>query len=616
MFQLSTHCVQTSFGSQDSRTRGELQSEVFPNAGGCACSETHGNNWKLAIHEAQNRVLELVARAEPLPCLLKVLVQEIEALSEAHCSILLLDETKTHLLLGAAPSFPDGYQTALREGLPVVDNAGTCGPAICHRKPIETFDVRVDPLWDACRDFPLSFGFYAYWSSPILDRSGEPLGTFAMVYSRPQHPTQSDRQLVAAATHLAGIAIERQRADEKLRSLNANLELQVQQRTAQLQRSLKFEALLNRITDKVRMTLDEALSLQAAVQELGQVLNCLACEASIYDHGMRTRTVQYEYTVLSSRIGRVETLDLTTSALVCWLESPSSAHGRTTVLTCLIEDEQRIIGDLCLFKPCAETFDESEIALARQVANQCAIALRQARLYAASQQQVHELEQLHQLKDEFLSTVSHELRTPIANIKMVSKMLQTNPLPAQWKKYLSILEHECRRESDLINDLLDLQRLEASLSPLVKADRIALPETIELLMEPFQARSKQCNQTLTVSLQLGLLPLVTHRPSFERILSELLNNACKYTPAGGHIDLDVCSAPQGTKFVVRNEVSIPTDELERIFQKFYRVPNADPWKQGGTGLGLALVKKLVERLGGTISVESCQPWTAFTVILA
>jgi signal transduction histidine kinase len=615
MFRLSNDSVQTSFHPQDSRTRLEWQSGAFPDAGECARSETRENDWKLAIHEAQNRVLELVARAEPLPCLLKILVQEIEALSEAHCSILLLNETKTHLLLGAAPSFPDSYQAVLRKGLPVVDNAGTCGPAICHRKPIETFDVRVDPLWDSCRDFPLSFGFCAYWSSPILDSSGEPLGTFAMVYSRPQHPTQLDRQLVAAATHLAGIAIERQRADEKLRSLNATLELQVQQRTNQLQRSLKFEALLKRITDKVRMNLDEALSLQAAVQELGQVLSCLACEASIYDHATHTRTVRYEYTVLFSRIGRVEALESTTTAPVCWLESPSPAQVRTTVLTCLIEDEQRIIGDLCLFKPCAETFDESEIALTRQVANQCAIALRQARLYAASQQQVNELEQLHQLKDDFLSTVSHELRTPITNIKMVSKMLQTNPLPSQWGKYLSILEYECQREADLINDLLDLQRLEASSSQLVKEDWISLPETIGLLVEPFQARVKQHNQELIVSLQLELSPLLTHRPSFERVLSELLNNACKYTPAEGHIELDIRSTQQGTKFVLRNEASIPANELERIFQKFYRVPHADPWKQGGTGLGLALVKKLVEQLGGTIGVESCKHWSTFTVTL-
>ncbi len=594
-----------------------LLQPLLPSRGvSCSCSDSHEqHSWKLAIHEAQSRVLELVAKAEPLDGLLKVLVQEIEALSEARCSILLLNEAKTHLVLGAAPSFPESYQEFLRNGLPVLEDSGTCGPAICRRQPVKSFDVRSDPLWDSCRDFPLSYGFYAYWSSPILDSYGQPLGTFGMVYSTPQDPSPLDQQLVTAATHLAGIAIERQQADEKLRLLNSHLELQVQQRTAQLQKSLKSEALLNRIIDKVRMNLDEALILQAAVQELGQVLGALACEASIYDPATHTRTVCYEYSVLTSRTGRVDPLEWFPQTPVCWLEPPSQAHKRTTMVTCLIEDEQRIIGDLCLFKPCGENFEQSEIALVRQVANQCAIALRQARLYAASQQQINELEQLNRLKDDFLSTVSHELRTPISNIKMVSKMLQTNPPEPQRSKYLSILEHECQRESDLINDLLDLQRLEASSAELVKDDYLSLPETVAALIEPFQTRAQQQHQELTVSLQLGLRPILTHHSSLTRILSELLANACKYTPANGRIELDIRSTKQGTRFTVRNESPIPSTELDRIFQKFYRIPHADPWKQGGTGLGLALVKKLVERLEGTIKAESCQQWTTFTVTL-
>ncbi|MEP1079740.1 GAF domain-containing sensor histidine kinase [Leptolyngbya sp. PL-A3] len=576
-----------------------------------ACEDT----WNLAIYEAQSRVLELVAKAQPLDRLLKVLITEIEALSEASCSILLLNEAKTHLVLGAAPSFPQGYQDFLESGLLISPKDGTCGPAIFRRQSVEVFDVSTDPLWDSCRDIPLSYGFHAYWSSPILDGDGNPLGTFAMVYSKPQNPTRLDRQLVAAATYLAGIAIERHRADEQLRRLNTDLELQVKQRTVQLQRSLEWEALLNRITDKVRMNLDEVQILQAAVQELGHILGVLACEASIYDPTSGTRTVQYEYSVLPSRIGQVEDLSSFSQFPTCWLQASSPSSERTTVVICLIEDEQRIIGDLCLFKFSEENFEEAEIALTRQVANQCAIALRQARLYAASQQQVSELERLNQLKDDFLSTVSHELRTPITNIKMVGRMLQTNPPEPQRKKYLDILNYECQRESELINDLLDLQRLESSTAELEKTDQLNLTEAIVSLIEPFQARVQQRHQQLTVNLQLGLPLLVTHSSSFERVLSELLNNACKYTPAEGRIEVAVKRFQSGTQFIIRNESSIPSGELERIFQKFYRIPHADPWKQGGTGLGLALVKKLVERLGGTIEVVSCRQWATFILML-
>jgi signal transduction histidine kinase len=128
-----------------------------------------------------------------------------------------------------------------------------------------------------------------------------------------------------------------------------------------------------------------------------------------------------------------------------------------------------------------------------------------------------------------------------------------------------------------------------------------------------------------VNFSSDLPPLVSDSASLERILAELLNNACKYTPAGGEIALSItydCHSPARTidptpiiTFTMKNSAEIPAHELPHIFKKFYRVPKADPWKQGGTGLGLALVQKLVEQLQGTIQVESSKGWTTFTVQL-
>jgi signal transduction histidine kinase len=96
----------------------------------------------------------------------------------------------------------------------------------------------------------------------------------------------------------------------------------------------------------------------------------------------------------------------------------------------------------------------------------------------------------------------------------------------------------------------------------------------------------------------------------------LLNNACKYTDAAGEISLIVTlTEPNGIQFQVANQSEISAAELPRIFDKFYRVPNADRWKQGGTGLGLALVKKLVQQLQGEISVTSENGITTFIVDL-
>ncbi|CAD5963052.1 CBS domain-containing protein [Planktothrix agardhii] len=255
---------------------------------------------------------------------------------------------------------------------------------------------------------------------------------------------------------------------------------------------------------------------------------------------------------------------------------------------------------------------------------------------------VEELQQLNILKDDFLSTVSHELRTPLANMKMAIYMLKIAPNSERSPKYLEILESECMRETNLINDLLDLQRLESSAAP-ITIDSLDLLEWLPNIINPFYSRTQERNQVLNVQYYPYLQSIRTNSNSLERIVVELLNNACKYTPNGGEIFLGIhyhslsnwlelipttnnkrktkkqnISLPSPSisdplQIVIRNPAEIPEQELPRIFEKFYRIPNADPWKQGGTGLGLALVQKLVAQLNGTIQVESNQNLTTFTI---
>ena len=239
---------------------------------------------------------------------------------------------------------------------------------------------------------------------------------------------------------------------------------------------------------------------------------------------------------------------------------------------------------------------------------------------------VAQLEKLNQLKDDFLSTVSHELRTPISNMRMAIQMLRVAPTAERSQRYLEILQAECTRETELINSLLDLQRLEAASYPNFIVESIDLQSCLSSIIEPFRVRTQQREQQLSIDLPPHLPRLVSDRASLERILAELLNNACKYTASGGQIVLAVEygtgveyqtaeSTSTVTRFNISNQAEIPTAELPRIFEKFFRLPGADPWKQGGTGLGLTLVKKLVEHLQGTIEVTSAAGWTTFSVQL-
>ena len=255
------------------------------------------------------------------------------------------------------------------------------------------------------------------------------------------------------------------------------------QYSAQLRQALEFESLLKRITDKVRDSLDETQILQTTVVEVGLGLGVKRCQVALYQLEQDTAILQYEYsesflslqgTVLPMSASPILYRQLLQGEHFQWcLVSPDPIQGRVTTLFCPIADEQGVLGDLRLVIDRDYVFGELELRLSQQITNQCATAIRQARLYRTSRSQVEELERLNRLKDDFLSTVSHELRSPMATMKMAIQMLeimlpQAQRLPIYEKlcQYVHILQTECDREIELINDLLDLAQLDATIQPL------------------------------------------------------------------------------------------------------------------------------------------------------
>jgi signal transduction histidine kinase len=237
---------------------------------------------------------------------------------------------------------------------------------------------------------------------------------------------------------------------------------------------------------------------------------------------------------------------------------------------------------------------------------------------------VQELQKLNRLKDDFIDTVSHELRTPLASMKLAIHMLKIAPDSRNRDKYLTILESECSREINLVNDLLDLQKLEAASAP-ISHETLYFKQWLPPFIQPFYSRAEERQQIFKVTYLSDIPAIKTNKNTLERILAELLNNACKYTANEGKIELEIDylealsnnldTTPSQLQLKVSNSTEIPKEELPKIFDKFYRVPNADPWRQGGTGLGLALVQKLVEQLNGIIEVTSLNGKTTFTIQL-
>jgi signal transduction histidine kinase len=492
----------------------------------------------------------------------------------------------------------------------------------------DTQRTGVDP---AAQSVVEQYQVKALVAMPILQ--GEHLwGLLIAHHCQPRSWMTADIEVMRQLATQIMIAIQQSQLYEQVQEFNTRLESQVAERTEQLQQSLEFEATLKRITDKVRDSLEEDQILQTAVQELGKVLEAVSCNAALYDLNREVSAVCYEYTVSSvtykgrvmQMANRAELYRQLRRGLYfqfCSLYS-NSPRGQAAMLACPILDNEGAIGDLWVVDEKGHGFDERQIRLVQQVATQCAIAIRQARLYQASKTQVEELERLNRLKDDFLSTVSHELRTPMANMKMAIHMLKVNAsqMRDRQSRYLEILEAECQREVELISDLLDLQRLEASSFTAVQ-ELVTPQDWLPSLVESFQTRIAEYEQTLQVHCAANVPPFLSDMMALRRIVTELLNNACKYTPVGGTIEISVSAASRlsggGLEVIlqIRNQAMIPATELPHIFDKFYRVPNGDPWSRGGTGLGLALVKKLVEQLNSSIHVDSRHGWTTFEVRL-
>ena len=437
--------------------------------------------------------------------------------------------------------------------------------------------------------------------------------------------------LARVRTHL-----ELKEAKENLDRLNSDLEQKVQQRTAQLQQALNFEAIAKTIIERVRDSLDESQILATIVRELVEPLQLDRCQTGIYDLERSTSQITYEYSPsLPKNVSTVYEFAEFSEIYEQLLQGHSIQFGKladlqrlqlsesVSILACPLKDERQTIGDLWLFRLNREAFSDDEIRLVEQVAASCAIAIRQARLYRAAKLQVAELERLNLLKDDFLKTISHELRTPLTNIEMGADTLKMLfELPDWQQKHLhaaqeslEILEEGCQREIKLVNDLLELVHLDARTEPLaVEAvdPNLVLSYTVKL----FTQRAKQQQQQLNIYLSPDLPRIETNLNMFERVLTELLNNACKYTPKGENIDVRMeLNSPKLKLTIANSGIEMTDTELGRIFDKFYRIPQQDRWQHGGTGLGLALVAKQVEYLGGKIEAKHKDKLLTMTVEL-
>jgi signal transduction histidine kinase len=217
---------------------------------------------------------------------------------------------------------------------------------------------------------------------------------------------------------------------------------------------------------------------------------------------------------------------------------------------------------------------------------------------------ITDLRRLEVIRRDFVANVSHELKTPLTSIAGYTHTLLTDrPDPAVTAKFLEVIAGNTERMHRLVDDLLDLARLESgSWTP--KVEELDPRAAGEAAWAPLAKRAAAAGVRFSATVAGG--SRVTADPeALRQILVNLFDNALRYTPAGGSIELDVRPGERGTVLAVRDTGSgIPAEHLARVFERFYRVDPARSREHGGTGLGLSIVKHLVEAHGGRVDLTS------------
>jgi two-component system phosphate regulon sensor histidine kinase PhoR len=218
---------------------------------------------------------------------------------------------------------------------------------------------------------------------------------------------------------------------------------------------------------------------------------------------------------------------------------------------------------------------------------------------------VTEARRLERMRRDFVANASHELRTPVAAVLAAAETLASGAgeEPAARAKFLDILQRHALRLSRLTSDLLELSRLEAGHEPRIESVSVAaVLETVRAELGP---RAQAQSITLESALAPDLPEVAAEPAALEQILNNLIDNAIKYTPAGGRVTVTARADERDVTLVVADTgPGIPEPHLGRIFERFYRVDSARSRELGGTGLGLAIVKHLALSMGGMVGVES------------
>jgi signal transduction histidine kinase/CheY-like chemotaxis protein/PAS domain-containing protein len=577
-----------------------------------------------AWQEGQRRILEKIARRLPLPQVLEEIALTVQEQDPGLvCSIHVIDddgEGGARLVAGAGPSLPD-ESLRLMDGAPMNPaNAAPCSQAVASEHDVLVPDIAADGRWlERWRKRALASGLRSCRSSVVRAATGLPLATFSMYRRHTGDPQPANPQVPAVARQLVAIAIERHRADADVRRAEADARL-LQSLGSELVRHDGEPGFYEKIVDVASRLMHSQFASMQAVEtgaDGDPRLRLLAHRGFTPKAAKRWEVVRLDSATTCGEAlrtsARAVVSDVSDSPmlkgtmdLVAYLETGI----RSVQTTPLVSRTGRLVGMLSTHWDRPHTPPERDLRNLDILARQAADLIERKRTEDA-------LREADRRKDEFLATLAHELRNPLAPMRNALALMRmsgahdSGALPRQGgataDRPREIIERQLHHLIRLVDDLLDVSRITHGTIPLRRV-AIDLAAVIRQAIETSRPCAEERGHTLSVGLPNEPIYLDADPVRLAQVFNNLLNNACKYTEPHGRIALQAERDGEEAVVTVRDTgVGIPKERLGSIFDMFTQVDRSLERTQGGLGIGLTLVRRLVEEHGGNVVARSEGP---------